>query len=137
MRGDSSTNYSNALKDFLSLHQLSARSELKLMSLEGRRGLALDIIMEGKIMRVVQQGEAFAVQSQKSENGQMMKCNIVLQEMGGKYENQYAAAMLGNAAQCKFYPGDFVVATLRFTAREYNGQVYQDILVTDIEKLGK
>lgn len=43
-------------------------------------------------MRVVQQGETFAVQSQKSENGQMMKCNIVLQEMGGKYENQYAAA---------------------------------------------
>ena len=55
--------------------------------------------MEGKIMRVVQQGEAFAVQSQKSENGQMMKCNIVLQEMGGKYENQYAAAMLGNVAR--------------------------------------
>ena len=40
------------------------------------------------MMRVVKQGEAFAVQSQKSENGQMMKCNIVLQEMGGKYENQ-------------------------------------------------
>ena len=57
--------------------------------------------MNGMFMRVVQQGEAFAVQSQKSENGQMMKCNIVLQEMGGKYENQYAAAMLGNIAQCK------------------------------------
>ena len=54
--------------------------------------------MNGMFMRVVQQGEAFAVQSQKSENGQMMKCNIVLQEMGGKYENQYAAAMLGNIA---------------------------------------
>ena len=79
-------------------------------------------------MRVVQQGEAFAVQSQKSENGQMMKCNIVLQEMGGKYENQYAAVMLGNIAQCKFAPGTLVT-------REYNGQVYQDILVTDIEKV--
>ena len=45
-------------------------------------------IMYTQIMRVVQQGEAFAVQSQKSENGQMMKCNIILQEMGGKYENQ-------------------------------------------------
>ena len=91
--------------------------------------------MNGMFMRVVQQGEAFAVQSQKSENGQMMKCNIILQEMGGKYENQYAAAMLGNIAQCKFAPGTLV--TLRFTTREYNGQVYQDILVTDIEKLGK
>ena len=90
--------------------------------------------MNTQIMRVVQQGEAFAVQSQKSENGQMMKCNIVLQEMGGKYENQYAAAMLGNAAQCKFYPGDLVAVTLRFTTHEHNGQVYQDILEWICEK---
>ena len=105
-------------------------------ALKGRRGL-VSLIMNAMILRVVKQGEPFSVQSQKSENGQMMKCNIVLQELGGKYENQYAAAMLGNAAQCKFYPGDLVVATLRFTAREYNGQVYQDILVTDIEKVKK
>ena len=91
--------------------------------------------MNTQIMRVVQQGEAFAVQSQKSENGQMMKCNIVLQEMGGKYENQYAAAMLGNMAQCKYAPGELVAVTLRFTTHEHNGQVYQDILVTDIEKV--
>ena len=68
--------------------------------------------MNTLIMRVVKQGEAFAVQSQKSESGQMMKCNIVLQEMGGKYENQYAAAMLGNMAQCKFAPGALVAVTL-------------------------
>ena len=86
-------------------------------------------------MRVVQHGEAFAVQSQKAESGQTMKCNIVLQEMGGKYENQYAAAMLGNVAQCRFTPGDLVVVALRFSTREYNGAVYQDILVTDIEKV--
>ena len=91
--------------------------------------------METKILKVVQQGEAFAVQSQKAESGQTMKCNIVLQEMGGKYENQYAAAMLGNVAQCRFTPGDLVVVALRFSTREYNGAVYQDILVTDIEKV--
>ena len=135
MRGDSSTKYSGALKDLLSLHQLSARSELELMSLERKARSCSLLIMNGMIMRVVQQGEAFAVQSQKSENGQMMKCNIILQEMGGKYENQYAAAMLGNIAQCKFAPGTVVAVTLRFTTREYNGQVYQDILVTDIEKV--
>ena len=61
----------------------------------------------------------------------------MLEELGGKYENQYAVDILGNAAQCKFYPGDLVVVTLRFIAREYNGQVYQDILVTDIEKVKK
>lgn len=92
--------------------------------------------METRIMRVVQQGEAFAVQSQKAEGGQMMKCNIVLQELGGKYENQYVAAMLGNMAGCVYGPGELVAVTLRFTAREYNGAMYQDILVTDIAKLG-
>lgn len=91
--------------------------------------------METTIMRVVQQGETFAVQSQKSESGQIMKCNIVLQEFGGKYENQYAAAMLGNAAQLRFRQGDVVAARMRFTTREYNGQVFQDILVTDITKI--
>ncbi len=43
--------------------------------------------------------------------------------------------MLGK--QARFYPGEVVVATLRFTAREYNGQTFQDILVTDIVKLSK
>lgn len=91
--------------------------------------------MEAKILKVVQQGEAFAVQSQKAEGGQTMKCNIVLQELGGKYENEYVAAMLGNLAQCRFFAGDVVAATLRFSKREYNGQVYQDTLVTEIQKL--
>ena len=50
-------------------------------------------------MRVVQQGEAFAVQSQKSETGQVKKCSILLQELGGKYADQYACTMLGNAAR--------------------------------------
>ena len=82
--------------------------------------------MNGMFMRVVQQGEAFAVQSQKSENGQMMKCNIVLQEMGGKYENQYAAAMLGNMAQCKYAAGELVAGTLRFTTHEHKSEGFQD-----------
>ena len=40
-----------------------------------------------KILKVLAQGEPFAVQTQKAEGGQLMKCNIVLQELGGKYEN--------------------------------------------------
>ena len=90
-----------------------------------------------KIFVVVQQGEAFAVQSQKSDSGQMMKCNIVLRELGGKFENQFVGAMLGNVATCRFFPGDVVAASLRFSTREYNGQTYQDILVTEIVKLNK
>lgn len=43
MRGHSFTNCSNASKDFLSLHQLSARSELELISLE-KEGEVLQFI---------------------------------------------------------------------------------------------
>ena len=74
--------------------------------------------METKILRVVRQGEAFSVQSKQSENGQIRKCNIVLKELGGKFEN-----------------GDVVVATLRFSTHEYQGQTFQEILATDIVKV--
>ena len=93
--------------------------------------------MQAKILKVVRQGEAFSVQSAKSENGTIQKCNIVLREMGGKFENEYVCAMLGNLAACKFYEGDVVAATLRFSTHEYQNQVFQEILVTDIVKLNK
>ena len=94
--------------------------------------------MESKILKVVRQGEAFSVQSQKSESGQIQKCNIVLRELGGsKFENEYACAMLGSLAACRFYEGDVVAATLRFSTHEYQGQVFQDIVATDIVKISK
>ena len=92
--------------------------------------------METKILRVVRQGEAFSVQSSKNEGGQIQKCNIVLRELGGsKYENEYVGAMLGNLAACRFYEGDVVAATLRFSTHEYQGQVFQEILATDVVKV--
>ena len=81
--------------------------------------------METKVFRVVRQGEAFSVQSKQSENGQIKKCNIVLKELGGgKFENEYVCAMLGNLAGCRFFEGDVVVATLRFSTHEYQGQTF-------------
>lgn len=92
--------------------------------------------METKILRVVRQGEAFSVPSQKAESGQIQKCAIVLRELGGsKFENEFVCTMLGNLAGCRFYEGDVVAATLRFSVHESNGSFYQDILVTDLEKL--
>ena len=92
--------------------------------------------METKILRVVRQGETFSVQSNKQESGQIQKCYIVLRELGGsKYENEYAYTMLGNLAGCRFYEGDVVIATLRFSTHEYQNQVFQEILATDIVKL--
>ena len=85
--------------------------------------------MQAMILKVVHQGEAFSVQSQKAETGEILKCNIVLRELGGsKFENEYVCDMLGNLAACKFYEGDVVMATLRFSTHEYQGQLYQDVL---------
>ena len=43
--------------------------------------------------------------------------------------------MLGNLAAYRFYEGDVVAATLRFSTHEYQGQTFQEILATDIVKL--
>ena len=92
--------------------------------------------METKILKVVRQGEAFSVQSRQGEAGQIQKCTIVLRELGGgKFENEYVCAMLGNLAACRFYEGDVVAATLRFSTHEYQGQVFQEILATEIVKI--
>ena len=117
--------------------------------------------MEAKILKVVRQGEAFSVQRRKAaserehsdacinsaereqarpqvkaETGQIQKCNIVLRELGGgKFENEYVCAMLGNLAACRFYEGDLVIATMRFSTHEYQGQTFQEILLTDIIKV--
>ena len=52
--------------------------------------------------RVMAQSDTFAVPSQKAEGGQISKCNIVLRELGGKYENSYVATMLGEQANMRF-----------------------------------
>lgn len=90
--------------------------------------------METKILRVVKCGDAFTVKSEKSETGVLNKRNLVLKELGGKYENEYAVSVLGNAASLVFYEGDLVMVTLRFQTREFNGQLFQDITATDIVK---
>ena len=110
---------------------------------ERKRGLTVffDLLlqtMETKILRVVRQGEAFSVQSSKQESGQIQKCAIVLREFGGsKFENEFVCTMLGNLAGCRFYEGDVVVATLRFSTHEYQGQTFQEVLATELVKIGK
>ena len=95
--------------------------------------------MNAMILKVVRQGEAFSVQSKKREGEQIQKCYIVLKELGSsKFENEYVCAMLGNLAACRFYEGDVVAATLRFSKSEgQGGQVFQDVLCTDLIKLNK
>ena len=89
------------------------------------------------IFKVIAQSEPFAVQSQKAEGGQISKCNIVLQELGGKFENSYVATILGEQANMRFAKDELVVASLRFSTREYNGQIFQDIVVNEIIKINQ
>ncbi len=79
------------------------------------------------LFKVVSQTDPVTINTQ---NGTTQKTTIVLQEFGSKYENSYVASLLGN--QAKFYAGDIVWASLRFSAREYNGSSYQDITIQDI-----
>ena len=45
--------------------------------------------------------------------------------------------MFGEQARVRFPAGELVAAVLRFTTREYNGQMYQDVTVNEIVRLNK
>ena len=94
--------------------------------------------METKVLRVVRQGAPFSVQSQKQESGEIHMCHIVVRELGGsRFENEYACTLLGSLAACQFREGDLVIATLRFSTHEYQGQTFQEVLATDIVRVNE
>ncbi len=88
-----------------------------------------------KILKVVSCGAVQQVTSQKAEGGTIAKRSMLLQELGGKYENQYVATQLGAGCTTPLHPGDIVAAALRFMIHDYNGQVYQDIVVEEVAPL--
>ena len=94
--------------------------------------------MRTDIYRVVSQGVATYVPSQKEESGQLAKCIVRLREFGGsKFGDEYACTLFGNLAQCKFYEGDLVVVSLRFQVHEVNGAVYQEVVANDVVSIKK
>ena len=86
------------------------------------------------LLKVVACGEMIPVKSEKAEGGQLNKRQLVLQELGGKYEPTYVVTALGNLATIEFKEGDLVFATLRFQSREYNGQTFIDIVASELIK---
>ena len=90
--------------------------------------------MKEQILRVVKCGECFSVKSEKSEGGMLNKRTLVLQELGGKYEPTYVVSVLGSLATLEFQEDDLVIATLRFSSREYNGQMFMDVVATELIK---
>lgn len=87
--------------------------------------------MNTQFFKVLSQIEAVTITRQ--DGTQTQKSTVVLQEFGGKYENTYAAVLLGN--QISFSPGDIVIACLRFTTHDYNAQQYQDVTIQEIRRL--
>jgi hypothetical protein len=90
--------------------------------------------MQEKILRVLKSGEIISVKSEKSEGGMLNKRQLVLQELGGKYEPTYVVTALGNLASLELQEGDLVIATLRFQSREFNGQTFMDVVATELIK---
>lgn len=84
-----------------------------------------------KLFRVVSQTTAVCVAA-KEDGTQTSKCTLMLQELGGKYENTFAVTVFGNAAQCRYQPGEILYAVLRFQTHEYNGQWYQDTVAKEL-----
>lgn len=74
------------------------------------------------------------------------KRQLRLQELGGWNSNENQAQRISNGLVCtlfgnlsliQFHANDLLVATLRFSAREYQGQWYQDITLVDFAKLNQ
>ena len=88
--------------------------------------------MQPMLLKVLSCGDMFSVKSEKAENGQLNKRQLVLQELGGKYEPTYVVTALGELATMEFSEGELVFATMRFQGREFNGQKYMDIVATEL-----
>lgn len=59
------------------------------------------------------------------------KQTITLQELGGKFANQFAATWISDIP-ISLPEGTPVAAALRFAVRNFEGQDYQDIFLQDI-----
>lgn len=86
-----------------------------------------------RILKVVSKSDVINVT--KSDGTTMPKCTLVLQELGGQYENRYAVTLLGMMAQCDFRQGECYAVALRFMVHEYNGAVYQDIVMQEFHRV--
>ena len=91
--------------------------------------------MNTMILRVKKCGQMTTVQSEKSENGVLDKRTLVLQELGGKYENCYVVTALGSLATIEWSEGELVACALSFRTHEHNGQVFMDVIVNEMNKL--
>ena len=84
------------------------------------------------ILRVKKCG---AMTTAQSENGEINKRTLVLQELGDKWANTYVVTVFRNLATIEFAENELVAANIQFKIHEYNGQTYMDCVANDIVKL--
>ena len=81
-------------------------------------------------------GEPIEVQSQKTEDGKLAKRVVVFREMGERFGDCIVASVLGRMAQEEVLKEeDVVIASIRLSVHEHNGQMYQDAVVSGINIL--
>lgn len=99
--------------------------------------------MNTDIFKILGSSDLIQVPSQKADGGFILKRFVRLQELGGgrssdsadKASNAIVATVIGQQAQMPFQTGETVIASLRFSIREYQGSWYQDITVNEIVKI--
>ena len=84
------------------------------------------------ILRVKKCG---AMTTAQSENGEINKRTLVLQELGDKWANTYVVTVFRNLATIEFAENELVAANFQFKIHEYNGQTYMDCVANEIVKL--
>jgi hypothetical protein len=86
-------------------------------------------IMKG-IFYIEKLGEPMEVQSQKVEGGKLAKRMVILREMGERNADCVVAHLLGPQAQNgALKEEDIVIASVKLSVHEHNGNIYQDAVV--------
>ena len=93
------------------------------------------VIMNTMILRVKKCGAMTTVQTEKSENDVLDKRTLVLQMLGGKYEDSFVVTALGSLATIEWTEGDLVACSMSFRTHEHNGQVFMDIIANEMVKV--
>lgn len=99
--------------------------------------------MTTEIFRVIQCGDPETYTGANGQQGNVRQ--LMLQQMG-TYQNPAEQAQrlpnalivhtYGNLALCQFYPGDIVVAAIRFEAKAgKDGRWWQEVTAADIVKI--
>lgn len=88
--------------------------------------------MQTQIFKVKAVGQTTVFTSQKPEVGQQERRQIVLQALGGDYEDSFSATQFGIGARQPIAAGDLVAARLQMLTHDYQGQTYQDCVAREI-----